>query len=397
MLISCLMALAPEPMADRRGLIALTVSTWFFGFSSGLYEILLPLYMDSLSISLMDIGYVFTVSALFIAFLNIILGAKSDVYGRKIFIASALLLGGFSHLVTPFFSSVIMIAIVKTMFDSAIAIRGAVFTPMVYEQDRQSFLSSYSRISGLEFISQAIGLISAGLLVSMFDYRVAFTISSILQIMGFLMLTLFFKEKRMVKEKNVLKISDGRNVEKKFSRELNILSVSGLVLLIGSSATHYFTMPLFFSKKFSLSPEVLSILMTIHRLSLGVPMLYSDKIIKSSKRFSYKSFLILFTTMQGLFTALATIPKGFLTSAFIWLLHDPFGASVWFTLRNYLIQRYSGDKTRGRDYNIVAFISSIGSVIGPFIAGYFGSIDINFPFLIGGLIMILSNLLLIPL
>lgn len=384
-------------MADRIGLIALTISTWFFGFSFGLYEILLPLYMDSLSISLIDIGYVFTISALFIAFLSIILGAKSDVYGRKIFMISALLLGGFSHLLTPFFNSVIMIAIVKTMFDSAVAIRGAVFTPMVYEQDRQSFISSYSRIAGLEFISQAIGLISAGLLVSIFDYRAAFTISSVLQIIGFLILALFFKENRVVGEKKVLKVRGERNVEKKFSRKLKILSLSGIVLLAGSSATHYFTMTLFFSKKFSLSPEVLSVLMTVHRLSLGIPMLYNDRIIKGSKRFSYKSFLILFTTMQGLFTALATLPEGFLASAFIWLLHDPFGASVWFTLRNYLIQRYSGDETRGRDYNIVSFISSIGNIIGPFMAGYFGSMNINLPFLIGGLIMILSNLLLIPL
>jgi DHA1 family multidrug resistance protein-like MFS transporter len=384
-------------MASRTGLIALTVSTWFFGFSSGLYEILLPLYMDSLSISLMDIGYVFTISALFIAFLSILLGAKSDIYGRKIFMTSALLLGGFSHLLTPFFSSVTMMAIVKTMFDSAVAVRGAVFTPMVYEQDRHGFISSYSRISGLEFISQAIGLISAGLLVSIFGYKVAFTISSILQIIGFLILAFFFKENRKVREKDFLKINGEGNVKKKFSRELKVLSVSGIVLLAGSSATHLFTMTLFFSKKFSLSPEALSILMTMHRLSLGVPMLYNDRIIKGSKRLSYKSFLMLFTTMQGLFTALATVPQGFLASAFIWLLHDPFGASVWFTLRNFLIQKYAGDKTRGRDYNIVSFISSVGNIIGPFIAGYFGSIDINLPFLIGGLIMILSNLLLIPL
>jgi DHA1 family multidrug resistance protein-like MFS transporter len=384
-------------MADRTGLIALAVSTWFFGFSFGLYEILLPLYMDSLSISLMDIGYVFTISALFIAFLSLILGAKSDIYGRKIFMTSALLLGGFSHLLTPLFSSVIMIAIVKIMFDSAVAVRGAVFTPMVYEQDRQSFISSYSRISGLEFISQAIGLISAGLLVSIFDYRAAFTISSTLQIIGFLILALFFKENRKIREKDVLKINGKGNVEKKFSRELKILSISGIVLLTGSSATHLFTMTLFFSKKFLLSPEVLSILMTLHRLSLGVPMLYSDRIIKGSKRVSYKSFLMLFTTMQGLFTALATVPESFLASAFIWLLHDPFGASVWFTLRNFLIQKYSKDETRGRDFNIVSFISSMGSVIGPFMAGCFGSININLPFLIGGLIMILSNLLIIPL
>lgn len=123
-------------------------------------------------------------------------------------------------------------AIVKTIFDSAIAIRGAVFIPMVYEQDRRRFVSSFSRISGLEFISQAIGLISAGLLVSIFDYRIAFTISSILQITGFPMLMLFLKEDYMVKEKDNLKIDHEEKIEKSFNKELKIMSISGWSYLL---------------------------------------------------------------------------------------------------------------------------------------------------------------------
>ncbi|MEM2049566.1 MAG: hypothetical protein QXZ11_00400, partial [Thermoproteota archaeon] len=87
----------------------------------------------------------------------------------------------------------------------------------------------------------------------------------------------------------------------------------------------------------------------------------------------------------------------FTTSAALWLLHDPAGASVWLPLRSYLVQKHCNDETRGRDFNVVNFVSSLGNIIGPFLAGYFGSIDINMPFFIGGLVIIFSNLLLIPL
>jgi MFS family permease len=84
-------------------------------------------------------------------------------------------------------------------------------------------------------------------------------------------------------------------------------------------------------------------------------------------------------------------------SAALWLLHDPLGASVWLPLRSYLIQKHCNDETRGRDFNMVNFVSSLGNIIGPFMAGFFGSMDINFPFLIGGLVIILSNSILAPL
>jgi MFS family permease len=191
-------------MLSSRGLAALAVSTWLFGFSFGLYEILFPLYMDSVSISLMDIGYVFTASAVFIALLSIFLGAKSDKYGRKIFIALALLLSGFSHFLTPYFSSVVMMSFVKILFDSAVAIRGAVFATMVYEQDRRGFIASYSKASGFEFISQALGLASAGLFISTYGYQLPLLLSGLFQVAGFLIIMFFFHEQD---------VSAGRSIE----------------------------------------------------------------------------------------------------------------------------------------------------------------------------------------
>ncbi|MEM3957816.1 MAG: MFS transporter [Thermoproteota archaeon] len=384
-------------MLNGKGLSALIVSTWLFGFSFGLYEIMFPLYMDHVSISLMEIGYVFTASAIFIAFLSIFLGAKSDKYGRKIFVALASLLAGLSYFLTPQFKSIGIMVLVKILFDSAVTIRNAVFATMVYEQDHKAFIASYSKVSGLEFTSQALGLASAGLFISTYGYWLPLVFSGLLQLIGFSAIVFFFPEEKVSPAKRVAKTLGGKHLGKGLNRGLMIMAVSGLVVTIGGSATHCFITPMFFSKKFSLSPETLSILMTVHRLSLGIPMLFSSRIITGLKKFSYKSSLILFTCIQGVFTSLATVPSDFTTSAALWLLHDPAGASVWLPLRSYLVQKHCNDETRGRDFNVVNFVSSLGNIMGPFLAGYFGSIDINMPFFIGGLVIILSNLLLIPL
>ncbi|MEM2931156.1 MAG: MFS transporter, partial [Thermoproteota archaeon] len=238
-------------MLSGKGLSALAISTWLFGFSFGLYEILFPLYMDSVSIALMEIGYVFTASAIFIAFLSIFLGAESDKYGRKIFIALASLLGGFSHFLTPYFNSVIMMGLVKILFDSAVAIRNAVFATMVYEQDRRGFITSYSKVSGLEFISQAIGLASAGLFISIYGYWLPLVFSGLLQVVGFLIIVFFFSEQDAPAGRRIVKPRAGKGGGKGLNRGLIIMAVSGLVVTTGGSATHCFITPMFFSKKFS--------------------------------------------------------------------------------------------------------------------------------------------------
>lgn len=250
---------------------------------------------------------------------------------------------------------------------------------MVYEQDRRGFIASYSRVSGLEFVSQALGLASAGLFISVYGYWLPFVFSGILQLAGLLIILFLFSEQDVSVGGITVEPLDGTGGNRFLNRGLMIMAVSGLAVSIGGSATHCFITPMFFSKKFSLSPETLSILMTVHRLSLGIPMLFSNRIIGSLKRFSHKSSLILFTCIQGVFTALATTPDGFKASAALWLLHDPLGASVWLPLRSYFIQKYCNDKTRGEDYNTVVFISSLGNIIGPFLAGYLGSTDINLP------------------
>lgn len=371
-----------------RSLIGTVLPVTIFGFSFGLYEVLFPLYMNFIGISLLQMGFVFTISALLVALMNILVGEKSDVLGRKIFFSSALLLGGISHFTTSFFSSLIPLTILKILFDVSVTIKNAVFVPMIFDQDRDNFIPAYSKMSGLEFIFQALGLAFSGVLVELFGYQTTFIFSGFIQLVGFLIFSVLFVEGTR-KHLNV-KVRE-ESSQLKFPRQLIILSVSGLILFIGSSASHSFITPLFFSEKFSLPPVTVSMLMTIHRLSLGIPLMYSDEIIKKLKKFSLKFYLILFVSIQGLFTAVSTIPSMFVISAFLWLLHDILGASLWLPIRNYIIQLYCREGNRGKDYNLVSTISSIGSILGPFLAGVSGSFDINMPFFLSGIIIVVSN------
>lgn len=373
---------------DRVSLIGTVLPIAIFGFSFGLYEVLFPLYMNFLNISLLDMGFVFTISAIVVSVMNIFIGEKSDVLGRKVFFSSALLLGGFSHFTTSFSSSLVLLAILKILFDVSVAIKNAVFAPMLFDQDRENFISAYSKMSGFEFIFQAIGLATSGLMVEFLGYQFTFILSGILQIFGFIVFSIFFVEKT---RSRALDISNRREKFPKFPKQLIVLSISGLILFIGSSASHSFITPLFFSTKFALSPVMVSILVTLHRLSLGIPLMYSDRIIEKLKKFHLKFYLILFVSIQGFFTAVSVFPNEFITSAFLWLLHDLIGASLWLPIRNYLIQLYCREESRGKDYNLVSTISSIGSIVGPFLAGVSGTVNINLPFLLSGIIIILSN------
>ena len=374
---------------DAKSLIGTILPIVIFGFSFGLYEVLFPLYMNFLNISLLDMGFAFTLSALFVTIANIFIGERSDILGRKIFFSSALLLGGISHLTTSFFSSLIPLTILKILFDTSVAIKNAVFVPMLFDQDKENFIPAYSKMSGLEFIFQAVGLALSGFLVEFLGYHTTFIVSGILQIFGFVVFSILFVERT---RNRIINKSNNVKSYSKFPRQLVVLSVSGLILFIGSSASHSFITPLFFSEKFALSPVMVSILMTIHRLSLGIPLMYSDKIIKKLKRFQLKFYLMLFVSIQGFFTAISTFPNLFVASAFLWILHDFIGASLWLPIRNYMIQLYCREDSRGKDYNLVSSISSIGSIVGPFLAGVSGSMSINLPFRLSGIIIILSNI-----
>lgn len=364
-----------------------------FGLSYGLYEVLFPLYLDSIGVLLWDIGLVFTASSFFMALLGIYIGLKSDVLGRKFFISLSLLTAGISHLLIPVSTRLITLTILKILYDASIIVKNAVFAPFLYEKGRDNFITSYSRYVGLEFSTQAVGLMFGGTMAKLFGFTYTFWASSLALLSSLVFFSKIYSEvgaKHDISQ-GLVQIAHGGV----FPRELKILAISGVFLALGGSLSHSFIMPLFFLKKFSLDMVQVSTLLTVHRLSLGVPMLFADKAIyKLSRRISERLMLMLLVCIEGVSVSASSLINNFYLASSVWLLHDPLGASFWLPLRNSLVQKYCRDGRRGSDFNKVSAVFQIGSIPASMLAGYLGGFNISYPFLVSGLITISSNFFL---
>lgn len=363
------------------------------GLSFGLYEVLFPLYLDSNGVRLWDMGMVFTASSFFMALLSIYIGAKSDILGRKLFLSLSLLMAGVSHLLIPLSSNLLVLTILKIMYDASTVVKNAVFAPLLYERGQDNFITSYSRFVGLEFSTQAVGLVLGGTMAKLMGYTYTFWGSSLTILSSLLFLSALYDKGARVGEKGRFVAQPAR--EGIFPRELKVLALSGVFLALGGSLSHSFIMPLFFIKKFSLDSFEVSALLTIHRLGLGIPMLFADKAIyRLNRMLPEKWMLALLVCVEGISVSVSSLVDNFYLASFVWLLHDPLGASFWLPLRNALVQRYCRDGRRGSDFNKVSAIFQVGSIPASTLAGYLGGLDISYPFLVSGLIVISSNLFL---
>ena len=103
------------------------------------------------------------------------------------------------------------------------------------------------------------------------------------------------------------------------------------------------------------------------------------------------------TLLTGVPMIISVLIPSLIPAYAIWLLHDVIGASIRAPALQTLTQSYSRDESRGKDTNMTSAFRNIGMIIGPVIGGYLADININFPFLIGGIIIVLGTLILIPL
>ena len=147
--------------------------------------------------------------------------------------------------------------------------------------------------------------------------------------------------------------------------------------------------------KFNMNRQVVSIIMALHRLVLGIPMVFAGLFIK--ERMDLKRIYIWLIFVEGLsLSACALIPSFFVTTV-VWLSHDFIGAAFWVPVQRTLIQQYSRSESRAYDVSKVAAFSALGLIIGPIIAGWLSPLSISAPFFLSGIIMMVSTLMLVPL
>jgi len=370
----------------------LILASAVFGLGIGLYDFLLPLFLDDLSISYGSMGIIFSFSALFLFFIRIYSGHISDTVGRKHIFGLALFFCGIANLFTPFFPFIGPQILFKSLREVSFAIKETIQQLLIFDRWKKSFRIVMAWVAGFDFTFQGIGALAGGILLAALGYKYTFAYVGLFVILVYVLFLSKFKEASSQVEKQKflkrVKFSDLRTFpwaspfRHKLSRPLALMNISGFLLGVGVSMSHAFIAPLFFYHKFALSPVVVSVIIALHRLSLGLPLILTGKMIK----WNLKWTVIISMVIQGVFTSLAVIPNYFVTAAVIWLMHDIVGATFWLPARNTLIQHYSRDKSRGLDVGMVLAWQALGWIFGPLIAGWISDFSIDYPFLLSGIV-----------
>ena len=125
----------------QRNVVILFVVCIGYGFSKGVFDFAVPLYLKSAGHSFRSIGYIFAISALAIFFLRIYLARLSDYVGRKLLYVGSLALTSLSYLGFPQVQKLIALALVRTGADLSFGVRETMHATALYESRAHGYLN----------------------------------------------------------------------------------------------------------------------------------------------------------------------------------------------------------------------------------------------------------------
>ena len=354
-----------------------------FGLVVGSYDFLLPFYMESKNISFGNMGLVFSLSSLAMILGRIFVGRHSDRVGRKPYFVASLGILSIANLTVPLTGRAFTLALSRTMSELSKVLRDTVQSVAIFDHARDRFLSLIGKANGPAFIFEGVGICIAGALLKWFGFSWTFVLLAAQMIVVAFIFAAHFREGRA--------FGAGPAIQEalfshRLPRQLWLIALSSFFLVTGMSASHCFVMPLFFAQKFQLSPAKVALILAVHRIALGVPMLAAGRSWGMSNR---TTWIVCLTIQSVMMLATGLVPNLLLAMIF-WWGHDLFGGGIFEPIMQHYTQRYSRDETRGHDLGRVRAISSSGWLFGPLIAGWLAPKSISLPFIASGLIALFA-------
>ncbi len=373
----------------NRNFAALLTVSLLFGLGLGIYEFALPYFLDSHGISVPSMGLIYAAGALLVFVVRIYAGHLSDRVGRKTLYSSAVGLSAIVSAVTPITAVLWIQAVLKSVREAGVMVFDSMYQLALHDESRTHYLDRMGKTRGLQYLAEALGTFATGLLLVRAAYTGSFRLSAALFCLGLIVFVWGYRPRN-----NLTPPASPQSLSDVFAldlpRPLVVLTVFGFIFTLGLSISHCFVMQLFWSRQFGASMPLIGIILMLHRLTIALPMLFVGWAVK--KRL--KEIFIIFVSLEGLALLASGLIPGFLSVAIVWLTHDLFGAGVWVPIQSTLIQRYAREETRGRDVSKVYAIGSLGWIFGPLIAGAIFEHWYGGPFVLSGIIGILSALVL---
>ncbi len=383
--------------------IVLLVSV-LFGASTGIYEFVLPYYLQERGVTPQAMGAIFAAAGVGMLVLRIVMGRLADRWGRKLFYGISLAGSSVAIWLTSAFGSGLSQGALKTLREAMFLTRDTVHPIVLYEESRGKFMRWLGKTRGFEYLFQAGGTVISGLtLTGAVVLGVALPalgtggnlrLAAVLTGVGFFLFL-------------------GR-----LPRALGAAGDGGADERVGGGARVAFfrsasqsesarRLPAHLQHRFeheslvrddALFPGQVRRLQGTHRRgdgaasrTIAVPLLLiSGTLVKRHLRAAY----IWTLAVEGAIISVAALIPNFYAAAGVWLLHDLLGSGVWTPIQGYIIQEHTRPETRALEMGKVLAFGSIGTIIGPLLSGYLYQRNLNAPFIASGLLMIVAAFVL---
>lgn len=372
-------------MKMNRNFIILIIVMSIGAFSYSIFDVIFPLYLDYKGISLPNIGIIFALPILLFIIMRVIVGVEADKHGRKPFYSLAIITGSLTKFLFVLANSVWQFLLINVFEKISSAFNDSTDHLLIYESaPKKKTGSAFGTIRGILSVLSFVGTLIAGSLLVFLGY-INTLVFCALFLVATIPIFLKFKEKRFSNKNNysnILEIFDFRNLP----RNLKVYTIADFFYEISMSMIFLFSIQLFLTKVFGVSPIVLSIVLAGYTFLYAMGSLFLGKLsdVHLPKRvYAYSCIL---STIILLVIGFA--PTVYLVSL-LWVLLGIF-LGIEGPASRKMMNMYARPKFRGRDTNISRAISGIGEFAGPLLAGYIGVYGFNPIFIVSGIFLVFS-------
>lgn len=381
----------------RRNLSVITVTAVVFGLSFGVYDLVLPLWLKANDISYGQMGWIFAVSNGMMMLVPIVTGWLADRFGRKRFFATSLAACAAACAVTPLTAHLGAQTLLRILQRAATGVYETLQGVLVFETSSSRFIYSIRMARGFEFTCNALGALLVWALIKgqtdVDKLAMPMFVTASLLMAAFVLILIMLREPAVVADELAKKAKINPFG---LPPVLILLAVFNFAFMFGLSISHSQMMILFFYDKFQLAEHQVAWVSIAHRVSLGLPMIIAAIWVTRPNKWLFAATVLL----EGVFVSLTVFPTTVVGAVAVWFLHDPFGAAIWAPMNAWYMQKYARPERRAADVATVLAMGTLGSGIGPIIAGkladYGGHVPaalsgaIDLPFFFSGAIVAAS-------
>jgi MFS family permease len=415
----------------RRNILTLVVVNSLFGLAFGVYDLAFPLFCDDNGIAKSTIGLILSGAGV-VNFLIVVYGGRlSDLVGRKGIYGITFLGLAATNMATPLVPNLAYLAVLKATQQMWVSVRGAIRGTLVYESvPTERFTRVIAQLVGLENSFHAAGyacVATLGLASATMSYRGVFFISGTALALGVVLFLTLFREKPLAIGSARAYLSLRTVFKLDLHAKLYLIIAAGFIFTMGIALSHALWM-LYFREKLRgpWAPDLagfqgwlgavfpgtaaaapgggrgaefalIGLIAVFHRLLLGIPMLLIAPLLRGRFKWLYVGGLI----VEGVMIAAPAFADWLVGSlalvAVVWVAHDIIGASIWYPIQERFIQQFSRPDRRGADVAKANALMALGAIAGQALAGPLMSLEPALPFFVGGAMIALASLILIPL